>query len=126
MMDYLTYNMENYLEAIYELSKETRSARISDIAERLSVSKASASNAMQKLMAKGLVTTEKYREVYLTEEGRKLAEITSRKHGTIKRFFTDVLGIDQTIADSDACAIEHVISKDSVLAMDSYLKELSH
>lgn len=122
-MGKLTFIMENYLEAIYELCKERSSARISDIAERLGVSKASASNAMQKLLSKGLVVTEKYREVYLTEEGRKLAETTSRKHETIKRFFVDILGIDCDTADSDACAIEHVISKVSVVAMEGYLAE---
>lgn len=122
-MENLTFVMENYLEAIYELSKEKHSARISDIAERLSVSKASASNAMQTLMTKGLVVTEKYREVYLTEEGRKLAEMTSKKHKTIKRFFIEILSIDPTVADSDACAIEHVISNISIRAMEHFLEE---
>ncbi|MDD3947477.1 MAG: metal-dependent transcriptional regulator [Clostridia bacterium] len=122
-MENLTFVMENYLEAIYELSKEKHSARISDIAERLSVSKASASNAMQTLMTKGLVVTEKYREVYLTEEGRKLAEMTSKKHKTIKRFFIEILSIDPTVADSDACAIEHVISNISIRAMERFLEE---
>ncbi len=121
-MKKLTYTMENYLEAIYELSKEKNFARISDIAERLSVSKASASNAMRTLMAKGLVISEKYREIYLTEEGKKIAELTSFKHQTIKNFFIDILNIDFDIADSDACAIEHVISQESVIAMENYLK----
>jgi len=114
--------MENYLEAIFELSKEKSFARVSDIAERLNVTKASASSAMQTLLSKGLISTEKYREVYLTEEGKKLAELTSVKHVTIKKFFIDVLGISTDIADSDACAIEHVISSDSVEAMKSYLE----
>lgn len=120
-MEHLTINMENYLEAIYELSKEKSFARVSDIAERLSVSKASASNAMQTLMSKGLIITEKYREVYLTEEGYKLAEITSKKHFIIKDFFINVLSIPPCVADSDACAIEHVISNDSVTAMEKFL-----
>jgi len=114
--------MENYLEAIYELSKEKNFARISDIAERLNVTKASASSAMQTLMNKGLITSEKYREIYLTEEGKIIAEITSKKHVIIKQFFTDILKIDTEIADIDACAIEHVISNTSVKAMETFLK----
>jgi Mn-dependent DtxR family transcriptional regulator len=114
--------MENYLEAIYELSKEKNFARISDIAERLNVTKASASSAMQTLMSKGLITSEKYREVYLTEEGRIIAEITSKKHFIIKEFFINILNIDNEIADIDACAIEHVISNTSVKAMEMFLK----
>ncbi len=121
-MSDLTFIMENYLEAIYELSKEKSFARIS---ERLSVTKASASSAVQTLMNKGYVSTEKYREVYLTEEGFKIAEFTATKHETLHKFLAEVLGVDDGIADSDACAIEHVISYTSVKAMRAYMDELS-
>lgn len=122
-MDNLTFIMQNYLEAIYELSKDTNFARLSDIAERLSVSKASASNAMQTLMSKGLVITQRYKEIYLTPEGKQLAEIISKKHRTIKRFFIDILSVDAETADTDACAIEHVISAASVSAMERFLSK---
>ena len=122
-MQNLSFIMENYLEAIYELSREKNFARISDIAKRLNVSKAIASSAMRSLMSKGLIATEKYREIYLTEEGRKLAELTAKKHQAIKKFFTEVLKVDEEIADSDACAIEHVISNASAKAIEEYLKK---
>ncbi len=122
-MESLSFIMENYLEAIYELSQEKSFARISDIARRLNVSKASASSAMHSLMSKGLIATEKYREIYLTEEGRKIAELTAKKHRAIKKFFTEVLKVDEEIADSDACAIEHVISNASAKAIEEYLKK---
>lgn len=122
-METLTTNMENYLEAVYELSRGKSYARVSDIAERLSVSKASASSAMQTLMEKGLITTEKYRQVYLTEKGLRLAELISGKHVIIKKFFIDVLAVAPDIADTDACAIEHVISSDSISAMERFLEE---
>jgi Mn-dependent DtxR family transcriptional regulator len=54
--------MENYLEAIYELSQDKESARVSDIAERMGVSKASTNSAVSTLSSKGLVKNEKYRE----------------------------------------------------------------
>ncbi len=121
-MNKLTYVMENYLEAIYELSKDTSFARTSDIATRLGVSKASVNSAVQTLISKGLITSEKYREIYLTDEGKKLAELTYKKHRVIKEFFITVLGIDEETADADACAIEHVISQDSIKAIGAYLK----
>lgn len=122
-MENLTFIMENYLEAVYELSQEKGFARISDVAQRLNVSKASASNAMQSLLAKGLINTEKYREIYLTDEGRKFAEWTAKKHRAIKRFFTEILKVDEEIADSDACAIEHVISNASLKAIEKFLEK---
>lgn len=118
----LTFTMENYLEAIYELSRDDTGARVSDIAERLGVTKASTSAAMTALSEKGLITNEKYGEIHLTPTGRALAEFTSRKHQIIRQFFMDVLRIDAKTADKDACAIEHVISNDSVQAMQDFLQ----
>jgi Mn-dependent DtxR family transcriptional regulator len=46
MMSELTFTMENYLEAIYELTANGRGARVSDIASRLGVTKASTNSAM--------------------------------------------------------------------------------
>lgn len=121
-MEKLTFTMENYLEAIYELSSGDTGARVSDIAERLGVTKASTNSAMATLSEKGLIVNEKYKEVFLTDAGRKLAEFTSRKHHVIQRFFTEVLKIDPAVSDKDACAIEHVISNDSIYAMQAFMK----
>ncbi|WP_368490413.1 metal-dependent transcriptional regulator [Clostridium sp. BJN0013] len=122
-MNKLTYTMENYLEAIYELSKEESGVRVSDIAYRLGVTKASTNRAMTTLSEKGLITNEKYKEIFLTEAGKKLAEQTSKKHHVIRKFLIKILDVDSDIADKDACAIEHVISDESVLAMLEYFKK---
>ncbi|MCB8815003.1 metal-dependent transcriptional regulator [Desulfosporosinus shakirovi] len=120
-MEKLTFTMENYLEAIYELSSDGNGARISDIAERLSVTKASANSAMSTLSEKGLIINEKYKEIFLTPSGRELAEFTSKKHQVIQEFFTKILKVDAVIANRDACAIEHVISNDSIYAMQEFI-----
>lgn len=122
-MNKLTYTMENYLEAIYELGKQGEGARVSDIAERLGVSKASTNSAMSTLSEKGLITNERYKLVYLTPTGREIAEFTARKHHLIYQFLTTVLQVDAETADEDACLIEHVISNTSVTAMQNYLTE---
>ncbi|MPW26487.1 helix-turn-helix domain-containing protein [Alkalibaculum sp. M08DMB] len=120
----LSYTMENYLEAIYELASPGTGARVSDIAHRLGVTKASTNNAMSTLAEKGLITNEKYKEIFLTPEGLRLAEMTSKKHQVIHDFFTKILKIDSIIADADACAIEHVISSDSISAMESFMNKI--
>lgn len=121
-MNELTFSMENYLEAVYELSRDGRGSRVSDIAVRMNVSKASVNNAMNVLAKKGLVENEKYREITLTEEGEALAKLTADKHAIIRRFLIEVLGIDPETADSDACAIEHVISSRSVKKMRDFME----
>ncbi|WP_347488560.1 metal-dependent transcriptional regulator [Desulfoscipio sp. XC116] len=122
-MKKLTFTMENYLEAIYELSSEGTGVRLSDIAERMGVTKASTNSAMATLSKKGLIFNRKYKEIYLTPTGRKLAEFTSQKHRVVQQFFTEILNIDMAIADKDACAIEHVISDDSINAMRKFLRD---
>lgn len=121
-MKKLTFTMENYLEAIYELSSQGTGARVSDIADRLGVTKASTHSAMSTLAEKGFIVSEKYKEVFLTPEGLKLAELTSKKHHVIRQFLTGVLKVEPSIAEIDACAIEHVISPDSIAAMQKFMQ----
>lgn len=121
-MEKLTFTMENYLEAIYELSLEGNGARMSDVAERLGVTKASTNSAMATLSEKGLIISEKYKEIFLTPEGLKLAEFTSRKHHVLQQFLTEILNVEPSIAASDACAIEHVISNDSIAAIQKFMQ----
>jgi Mn-dependent DtxR family transcriptional regulator len=75
-MEHLTIAMEHYLETVYDLCGEG-GCRLSDVAARLEVSKASANNAMNVLASRGLVESEKYREIRLTEQGLRLAELLS-------------------------------------------------
>jgi DtxR family Mn-dependent transcriptional regulator len=120
-MEKLTFTMENYLEAVYELSNGEAGARVSDIAERLNVTKASTNSAMTTLSEKGLITNEKYGEIFLTPAGKKLAELTANKHHTIQRFFAEILKLDAETSDTDACAIEHVISNDAIQSMQEFM-----
>ncbi|MBQ3090181.1 MAG: metal-dependent transcriptional regulator [Oscillospiraceae bacterium] len=119
----LTFSMENYLEAVYELTQNGGGARVSDIAVRMGVSKASVNNAMNVLHQRGLVENEKYREIYLTEEGQRLAKLTSQKHRILRTLLQDVIGIDEKTANEDACAIEHVISDRSAEKILAYLEK---
>ncbi len=118
----LTFSMENYLEAVYELSRTGAGARVSDIAARLDVSKASVNSAMNALHEKGLVTNEKYREVYLTETGLKIAKETAEKHHVLQTLLSQVMGVEEDQAFQDACAMEHVISAQSIGKIKSFLE----
>ncbi|NLK03141.1 MAG: metal-dependent transcriptional regulator, partial [Clostridiales bacterium] len=81
-------------------------------------------NAMATLANKGLVINEKYKEVLLTSAGLKQAKMTSKKHNTLLDFFTKILKVNEDIADKDACSIEHVISNDTINAMQEYLNNI--
>jgi DtxR family Mn-dependent transcriptional regulator len=49
-----------------------------------------------------------------------------RKHDTIKHFFIDVLGVDEALADKDACEIEHVISDKTLDKLVEYLESMQN
>ena len=53
-MSGITIAMENYLEIIYEFQQNGKKARVSDIAKKKNVSKASVNNAMNVLAEYGL------------------------------------------------------------------------
>lgn len=118
----MTIAMQNYLELIYELSLDGKKARVSDIAKQLGVSKPSVNNAVVVLAKNGYVDYEKYADIKLTDKGRKTAKFICSKHQTIKQLFIEVLNIDEKIADTDACLIEHVISDESIKAMQVFME----
>lgn len=107
----LSPSSEDYLEAIYELSMLQENVRSVDIAEQLNVSRAGVNKAIGILQDAGLISHARYGSVHLTEEGRKKASEILRIHHMLKRFLVEILDIDEATAESDACRMEHVISR---------------
>ena len=105
-----------------ELAGADEGARTTDVATRLGVSKASVNQAMGLLVDRGLISREKYGPVYLTEEGRNAAQAVCRRHRAIKSFLVSVLGIDESVAEEDACQIEHVVSKETMASLIDFME----
>ena len=105
----LSASLEDYLEAIYNLSLENEVARSKDIAKLLGVAKPSVTGALKNLSLKKLVNYKPYGFVTLTEQGRLQAKAVAEKHAIIKSFFVDILGVDKTVAGKAACEIEHAL-----------------
>jgi len=112
---------EEYLEVIYELISEKGQARVSDIAERLRISPASVTEMVQKLKKNGLVTQVRYSPIKLTEKGTKIAEIVRRRHDILKAFL-QLLGINEEVAERDACEIEHNVNQETVKRLTSLIE----
>ena len=107
---------ENYLETILILSKSHPVVRSVDIAEELGFKKSSVSVAMKNLREKNHITVTKEGFIYLTESGRKIAEMIVERHELLTAWLVQ-LGVDPDIASEDACKIEHVISSESFEAI---------
>jgi DtxR family Mn-dependent transcriptional regulator len=105
----LSASLEDYLEAILNLSADSKVARSKDIAEAMEVSRSSVTGALRTLAEKQLVNYKPYGYITLTAQGRALAKKVARRHNIIKSFFVNVLGVDPTTAGQAACKAEHAL-----------------
>ena len=88
----LSSQMEDYLEAIYQLCRDEGVARVKAIAGRLEVSNPSVVGAIRKLKGRNLVAQEPYGYVRLTVEGEKIAGAVTHRHEVLSEFLKDILG----------------------------------
>ncbi len=105
-----------YLETILRLSKKMNTVRAIDVGEEMGYSKPSVSRAIGLLKQGGYVIVNAEGHLSLTDNGREMAEKIFERHTLITRFLTDI-GVDEEIAATDACKIEHVISDASFEAI---------
>jgi DtxR family Mn-dependent transcriptional regulator len=121
---HLSASLEDYIETIYHIITEKQVARGKDIAARLSVSGASVTEALRALSKRGLINYAPYEVITLTAEGSSIAEDVIRRHNSLKQFFTDVLALDEPLAEEAACKIEHTAPPEIILRMVSFIKFL--
>jgi len=106
----LTPTMEDYLEAIYNLSKEKKAVRVKDIAQRLGVKMPTVTSMLKALREKGMIDHEKYEHPELTGKGTDIGSEIDQRHQTLRSFLIDILQINHDQADEDACKMEHAVS----------------
>ena len=118
--------VEDYLKAIYDLERGAQAATTNEIAERLAISPASVSGMMRRLADQGLITHEPYRGVRLTEDGRRAALRTLRRHRILECYLTEVLGYPWDRVHDEAEQLEHAASEELIERMASALGDPAH
>ena len=114
---------EDYIETIYLLKKRKGLVRSVDVAQELHFSRPSVSRAIGILRDSGLVLMNSDGSLELTEKGMLLAESLYEKHTTLTRFLRAVTRVDSSIAEKDACRIEHIISPSTFEGVKQFLRE---
>lgn len=115
---------EMYLETILVLSRRLDRVRSVDVAEEMGYSKPSVSRAVGILKKNGYIITDGSGHLYLTDEGRAVAEKTFERHRVLTEVFVRI-GVPREIAAEDACKIEHVISDETFEAIKRFAAEHS-
>ena len=103
---------DDYLEAILIIRQKKGFCRSTDIASWLGISRPSVSVELGKLTELGLIRMDEDKMLHLTDKGLAIAESTYAKHVYLKRFLLYV-GVDEAVAEKEACSMEHALSNDS-------------
>jgi DtxR family transcriptional regulator, Mn-dependent transcriptional regulator len=118
----MSTSTEEYLEALYNVTQDGRTASTTEISKRLKVTPASVTEMLKKLAENGYVNYIPHQGVTLTQKGFELAEKMTRKHRLLERFLHDVLHIGKDKVHNEACAMEHGLSDESERALCQTLK----
>ncbi len=104
---------EEYMETLYEFHETSPGmlVRTGDIAIRMGVSPASATEMCQRLAEKGYLEYEPYRGVLLTLEGLAEGKRMKRRHRLAEVLLANILPFEGDIHET-ACRLEHAIDDD--------------
>ncbi len=123
-MGAMTQSLEDYLETIYLLIKDTGSACVRDVAKSLGVKMPSVVKALHELKSHELVNQEPYSSIELTKKGERLAKSVLARHELLKSFLVS-LGVNPATADEDACRMEHILSAETLDKIRIYTERKS-
>ena len=121
--DGLTAPAEDCLKAVYELERAGDGAAVTtnDLAHRLALAAASVTGMVKRLAGQGLIDHARYRGVRLTEQGRRTALRTLRRHRVIETYLVSVLGFGWDRVHDEAERLEHSASDELVDRMAAAL-----
>jgi len=119
----LTAPAEDCLKAVYELERAGAGAAVTtnDLAHRLALAAASVTGMVKRLAGQGLIDHARYRGVRLTEQGRRTALRTLRRHRVIETYLVSVLGFGWDRVHEEAERLEHSASDELVDRMAAAL-----
>ena len=115
-------SMEDYLEAIALLSKESKPVKVTEISKALGVKKPSVTSALTKLSRERLVEHARYGYAKLTAEGERIAQDVFRRHEALRHFLAEILNVAPDVAAEDACKMEHSLSPASLERLAKFVE----
>mgnify|MGYP004663497665 CR=1 FL=1 len=113
---------EMYLETILLLKKKNGEVHSVDVANQLHYAKSSVSRGIHILQKKALITLDDDGKIEFTAEGYEVAQKVYERH----RILTECLkklGVEKSVAEEDACRIEHVISNETFETLQQWLEQ---
>jgi DtxR family Mn-dependent transcriptional regulator len=114
-MTHLSETIEDYLKAIYIISKKNRGGWVSnsELSEYLNIKPPSVTDMLHKLKDKGLIYWKPRSSIRLKEKGKRRAEQILSNYKHFYKFCVDILEIDdKSIVNDLCCKVEHHLSSE--------------
>jgi len=121
----LTPTRENYLRALYQLSRSGGGVRLTDLARMQSVRLPTARHAVDCLRNAELVAQESYGLITLTDSGRTAGRAICDRFDLTRKFLIDVLGVPEEVAEREACIMEHHLDDDTLNRLAAFVKNVT-
>ncbi|KAB2654837.1 MAG: MarR family transcriptional regulator [Verrucomicrobia bacterium] len=112
---------EDHLERIQELVDRVGYARVSDLAEALSLDRSTVSNMVRRLAARGFVNYQRYRGFTLTDAGRTVAADIRDRHHTLSALLAQ-LGLGAETVEQEVEDIEHHLRPQTLAALSALVE----
>lgn len=112
---------ENYLKAIYKLTRADSNVTTNEIAAALNTKAASVTDMIKRLASKKLIHYKKYNGVTLTGKGEAKAIAIIRKHRLWEYFLVEKLQFNWDEIHDVAEELEHVRSEKLIERLDAFL-----
>ena len=123
-MKVLNESYEDYLKAIYLISKGNKGGWVSnsEISNLLKVKPSSVTNMLYKLKNNGFITWKPRCSIRLKPKGKDIAKQLIKNSSKLREFFTGILKLnDKELIDKLCCGIEHHITPEVTKALENLL-----
>ncbi len=112
---------ENYLKAMYVLEINNNEIRVTDVANKLNISKASVNKAVKNLSESGLLKYEAYGRIELTKLGKELAKKALTAYNIGVLFLRDILNVEESKAIIEAENIKNSLSDETLNSLAKFV-----
>jgi DtxR family transcriptional regulator, Mn-dependent transcriptional regulator len=113
---------QDYLKAIYNLTRNGDLVSTTQISQKLDVAPASVTEMLKKLSEDDYIKYEPYKGSILTVKGLREAQKITRKHRLLERWLADTLHIGKDKVHTQACQMEHTLSDEAEESLCRLLK----
>ena len=113
---------EDYVELIDDLIRANGEARLVDAANRMGVSQPTAGKTLARLQRDGYINSEPYRSIFLTQQGKDLADASRLRHEIVFEFL-QAIGVSKEAAKRDSEGMEHHVSEETLKAFKKIIRQ---